>query len=100
HEIDVQGAPILRIHRIDVPADVHDLLELGRTRNDPRAAAGRFATWLDAAPPELHAEIDRQLDALAAGDTAALQHLADLIPERLHRDAAFMLSAPPRVWRR
>jgi hypothetical protein len=64
HEIRVQDAPILRIHRVDEPGEVR-----------------------------------RLLDALVAGDVSALARLTELVPERLHRDASFMIKAPPRLWR-
>ena len=100
HQIDVQGAPILRIHRVDDPGQVRRVLDLARTRNDPRAAALRMGDWLAALPAPMRAEIESQLDALLAGDRSGIGRLIEMIPQRMHRDTALMLQAPPRLWRR
>ena len=99
HEIEVQGAPILRIHRIAEPAEIARLLALGRARFDPRAAAARFASWLNAETPEVRGEVHALLDRLLSRDPSAMLRLAELIPERLHRDTALMLRSPTRFWR-
>ena len=99
-QIEVQGAPILRIHRVDDPAQVRHLLDLARTRNDPRAAALRMGAWLAALPDAQRTEIESRLTALLAGDRSGIERLIELIPERLHRDTALMLQAPPRLWMR
>jgi len=100
HQIDVQGAPILRIHRVDDPGQVRRVLDLARTRNDPRAAALRMGAWLAALPDAQRTEIESRLTALLAGDRSGIERLIELIPERLHRDTALMLQAPPRLWMR
>jgi len=99
-QIEVQGAPILRIHRVDDEDEVRRLLDLARTRNDPRAAALRMGDWLAALPDAERTEIEDDLLALLTGDHSHVGRLIELIPERLHRDTALMLQAPPKLWRR
>jgi len=85
---------------VDDPAEVRRLLDLARTRNDPRAAALRMGAWLAALPDAQRTEIESRLTALLAGDRSGIERLIELIPERLHRDTALMLQAPPRLWMR
>ncbi len=100
HELRVQGAPILRIHRFDDPGQVRRLLRMWRSRSDPREAAQRFREWhLQEAAPRQD-EVEALLDRLLGGDAVAMNRLSELVPERLHRDVALMLKAPPSLWRR
>jgi hypothetical protein len=100
HELRVQGAPIVRIHRIGEPARVRRMADLYRTRSTVAGAAARFRAWLEVTDPATRAEVEGLLDALLSGDATVLPRLQELVPLRHHRDAAFMLQAPQPAWRR
>lgn len=93
HELRVQDAPILKIHRIADPARMRELLDLYRGRSDPQAAARRVGAWLAQLPPGTRAEVEAWLDRLAQGDGSGIARLVELVPVRHHRDLAFLLKA-------
>ncbi len=100
HELRVQDAPILKIHRIAEPERMRRLLDLYRGRSDPREAAQRIGEWLDQLPDGERAEAETLLDALSRGDAVGAARLVELVPVRLHRDLAGMLQARRLDWRR
>ncbi|MBU0755029.1 MAG: hypothetical protein KJ645_07795, partial [Planctomycetes bacterium] len=79
HEIKVQGGVILRIHRIAEPGEASRLLDLWR-RSRGDLALQRVLIWMEA-HPELHPELLRIQQAIAAGEGASVKsELQKLMP--------------------
>jgi hypothetical protein len=75
HELDVQGAPILRIHRVIGAAEVARLFaRFEEARTDPLVAVLRALAGVEHGAPELVQALEQ---ALATGDTVALEAALD-----------------------
>ena len=88
-EIRVQGAPILRVLRLEGD-EAREAQAMLRQEGEALRSAQRILAWLKEHPGEAPAVMQAVIDPEArAGD--ALRRLQSLLPERLHADAEALL---------
>jgi hypothetical protein len=88
HEILVQGAPILRVHRLSAMAEIGEVLACWRAEAVARAAIERGWEWLEANPefaPHLYVPLSTYG---REGPEAALAQVKLILPETLHEGLA------------
>jgi hypothetical protein len=93
-EIVVQGAPILRIQRIDDPGEIRQIASLAKSEGHALVASQRILAWAASQEParteELLAIVGRlRLD----GRDVTLERFDALLPESLHSAARVALGA-------
>ena len=90
HSIDVQGAPILRIHAVQGERAA-ELREIWRDEQDTSAAMSRIVGWFGE-HPEFKAEFATVLASLSSGQIdAAEQSLRAVLPDEFANDVRVVL---------